>query len=44
MSIVAMQERGTSEMKEMITRGKMAKITGDRTDRAHYIKRVVEYR
>lgn len=31
-------------MREMIPRGKMEKITGDRTDRAHYIKRIVEYR
>lgn len=31
-------------MKEMIGRGRMEKITGDRTTRAHYIKRVAEYR
>lgn len=31
-------------MREMIARGKTERMTGDRTDRAHYIKRVVEYR
>ena len=31
-------------MKEMIARGKMEKITGDRTARAHYVKRTIEYR
>ena len=31
-------------MKELIGRGKMEKLTGDRTSRPHYIKRIVEYR
>ncbi len=31
-------------MKEMITRGRAEKFTGDRTGRAHYIKKTVEYR
>lgn len=31
-------------MKEMITRGKVERITGDRTTRAHYVKRTVEFR
>ena len=30
-------------MKEM-TRGRVERFTGDRTGRAHYVKRVVEYR
>ena len=30
-------------MKEL-TRGRMEKLTGDRTGRAHYVKRVAEYR
>lgn len=31
-------------MREVTARGKMEKITGDRTGRAHYVKRIVEYR
>lgn len=31
-------------MKEMIGRGRMEKVTGDRTARPHYIKRMVEFR
>jgi hypothetical protein len=31
-------------MKELIARGKMEKITGDRTTRAHYVKRLIEFR
>jgi hypothetical protein len=31
-------------MKEMITRGRSERTSGDRTARAHYVKRVVEYR
>jgi hypothetical protein len=33
-----------SEMKEMIARGRVEKNTGDRTGRAHYVKRIIEFR
>jgi hypothetical protein len=32
------------DMKEMIARGKVERITGDRTTRIHYEKRIVELR
>lgn len=31
-------------MKEMIIRGRVERITGDRTARPHYVKKVVEFR
>ena len=31
-------------MKEMMEKGRMEKMTGDRTGRAHYVKRIVLFR
>lgn len=31
-------------MKEMIAKGRAEKLTGDRTGRPHYIKKIVEFR
>ncbi len=46
MIILAAKERRKDaiKMKEMIGRGRMEKVTGDRTTRPHYIKRNVEFR
>lgn len=43
-SLEKRKERRSSEMKEMITRNRAERLTGDRTDRPHYIKRMVEFR
>jgi hypothetical protein len=45
MLILASTERKEAVgMKEALARGKVERITGDRTARAHYIKRIVEFR
>lgn len=31
-------------MKEMVTKCRVERITGDRTGRPHYVKRIVEFR
>jgi hypothetical protein len=38
------RERRPPEMKEMIARGRVERMTGDRTGRPHYVKKTVEFR